>query len=317
MTAASLRLELELTRRRTRWTMVTSFVIHVLLLLWIMNIRTEVKELPVVTEIALLEPGDLAAASSPSTSNAPAAPQLQTVPGATVKNTDETHFLRREPKADVALDPQAANAISDQLTSRLAAMQQNAQPIAVGTSTTAIPASMFGAPATVPSAGGSGTAPVRLNRGGTGGGGTALELTRGPGAGGSSLGPATVSPGVKSAASAPAGTGTGDATAQRTVAGVSLMGPVANRAVLFYTLPVYPDWAKKEAVEGSVTLYFVVRPDGTVKENVLVQKTAGFGDFDENARTALRAWRFEPLKGGRTGEQWGTITFHFKLQSAE
>ena len=67
-------------------------------------------------------------------------------------------------------------------------------------------------------------------------------------------------------------------------------------------------------MESSVTLYFVVRPNGSVKENILVQRTAGFGDFDENARAALRAWRFEPLKGGRTGEQWGTITFHFRLR---
>jgi TonB family protein len=94
------------------------------------------------------------------------------------------------------------------------------------------------------------------------------------------------------------------------------MGPVADRPVLFYRLPEYPDWAKQEAVEGSVTLYFVVRADGVVKENVVVQKTAGFGDFDENARTALRAWRFEALKGGRTGEQWGTITFHYRLANA-
>ncbi|MGH7681232.1 MAG: energy transducer TonB, partial [Candidatus Eiseniibacteriota bacterium] len=67
---------------------------------------------------------------------------------------------------------------------------------------------------------------------------------------------------------------------------------------------------------GSVTLYFVVRPNGSVKENVLIQKTAGFGDFDENARVAIRTWRFEPLKNGRAGEQWGTITFHYRLRDA-
>jgi len=94
------------------------------------------------------------------------------------------------------------------------------------------------------------------------------------------------------------------------------MGPVADRPVLFHSLPNYPDWAKREAVEGSVTLYFVVRPNGSVKENVMIQKTAGFGDFDENARVALSRWRFEPLRGGRTGEQWGTITFHFRLRNA-
>jgi TonB family protein len=63
-----------------------------------------------------------------------------------------------------------------------------------------------------------------------------------------------------------------------------------------------------------VTLYFIVRPDGSVKENILVQKTAGFGDFDDSARAALAAWRFAPLGAGRTGEQWGTITFHFRLK---
>jgi TonB family protein len=63
-----------------------------------------------------------------------------------------------------------------------------------------------------------------------------------------------------------------------------------------------------------VTLYFIVRPDGSVKENILVQKTAGFGDFDDSARTALAAWRFAPLTAGRIGEQWGTITFHFRLK---
>jgi len=41
----------------------------------------------------------------------------------------------------------------------------------------------------------------------------------------------------------------------------------------------------------------------------------GFGGpFQDNARVALRGWRFEPLHAGRTGEQWGTITFHFRLR---
>jgi TonB family protein len=92
------------------------------------------------------------------------------------------------------------------------------------------------------------------------------------------------------------------------------MGPVADRPIISHVAPEYPDWAKREAVEGSVTLMFIVRPDGTIKENILVQKTAGFEDFDENARTALRAWRFQPLRDGRVGEQWGTITFHFRLR---
>ena len=115
---------------------------------------------------------------------------------------------------------------------------------------------------------------------------------------------------------APAGQAAGDAHARRTLAGAQLAGPIADRAILKSVTPVYPDWAKRDGVEAAVTLYFIVRADGTVKENILVQQTAGFEDFDESARTALRAWKFAPLTGGRTGEQWGTITFRFKLQEA-
>jgi TonB family protein len=161
-------------------------------------------------------------------------------------------------------------------------------------------------------AGGSGKA-LSLTRGGAGTG-PALSLTRG---GGTGIAPAVVAtglPGGTGAASAPAKGS--ESTARRELAGATLMGPIADRPVLSVATPLYPEWAKRDAVEGSVTLYFVVRPDGSVKENVLVQKTAGFEDFDENARTALKAWRFQPLTGGRTGEQWGTITFHFRIREA-
>ena len=312
MTAAALRIDQELVRRNTRWTMTVSFIAHALLFLWITMMKTTVQEFPIVTEVTLLEPGDLNPTAAAAPAPAPAQ-QLETQKGMAHESPKDEHFLRRETKADVALDP-VGSTFQDQLNSRLAAMQREDKPLPIGTATGTLNASMFGsAPATVGVPGGTGTAPVKLNRGG-GTGGPPLELSRGgtPGAP-ASLAPASIQAG-KSEAAAPSKAG--DATAQRTIAGASLAGPIADRPVLFYTLPAYPDWAKREAVEGSVTLYFVVRPDGTVKENILVQKTAGFGDFDDNARTALRAWRFEALKGGRTGEQWGTITFHFRLRSA-
>ncbi len=313
MTAATVRLDLEGCRRRTGWTMTMSLVAHALLFLWLMTIKTAVTELPIVTEITFLEPGDLAAAAA-AAAPAPAPAQQQSMSGATTKNVDQTHFVRLNRQADVTLDPTNDRSSQDVLETRLAAMQRDAAPTPIGTSTTT-PTTLFGkSPATVAGPGGSGTAPVSLTRGQGLGGSTALTLSRGttPGA------PASLSAAVpgsgQSGASAPAKAGEG--TAHRTIAGASLMGPVADRPVLFYRLPEYPDWAKQEAVEGSVTLYFVVRADGIVKENIVVQKTAGFGDFDENARAALRAWRFEALKGGRTGEQWGTITFHFRLANA-
>lgn len=100
------------------------------------------------------------------------------------------------------------------------------------------------------------------------------------------------------------------------MAGMTLKGPVADRPILSYSAPIYPEWAKREAVEASVQLYFEVLPGGQVKENILVEKTSGFEDFDQNAIRALRTWRFEELAPGTTGEQWGSITMKYRLDDA-
>jgi len=312
LTVTALRLDLQIARRRTRWTMTASFVLHTLLIVWLMTLKSAVEDVPLVTEITLLEPGDLAVAAPAAPAPSPSAPARVTSEGMTTKSTEDIHFRRLADRGDISLQPQADAALADRMASRLAALQNESRPVTVG-SASSTPTSLFGtSPATVAGPG-TGTAAVKLTRGGAGGG-TALDLSRGTTAGApAALAPAGI-PAAKSEADAPAKAG--ESTAQRTVAGASLMGPVADRPVLFHSLPTYPDWAKREAVEGSVTLYFVVRPNGSVKENVLIQKTAGFGDFDENARVALSRWRFEPLRGGRTGEQWGTITFHFRLRNA-
>jgi TonB family protein len=95
------------------------------------------------------------------------------------------------------------------------------------------------------------------------------------------------------------------------VAGAQLVGPVADRSLLSHVKPVYPEWAKKDGVEASVTLRFFVLSSGLVKENILVETTSGFRDFDVASVNALIQWQFEPLAGA--AEQWGRITFHFRL----
>jgi TonB family protein len=105
-----------------------------------------------------------------------------------------------------------------------------------------------------------------------------------------------------------------DETTQRIIDGARLVGPVADRLLISHRLPAYPEWAKSEGVEATVKLYFVVLPNGRVKENILIQKTSGFQDFDRNAIEALLTWRFESLKAGETGEQWGSIAFNFRLR---
>ena len=55
--------------------------------------------------------------------------------------------------------------------------------------------------------------------------------------------------------------------------------------------------------------------DGRVKENVRVERTSGFDDFDRLARAALASWRFESLDPGATAEQWGRVEFKYRLKS--
>jgi TonB family protein len=222
------------------------------------------------------------------------------------------HFKRETREADLRFDRQAPDAIQDRLNARLAALQGASETPSAGVVSSAPPSLWGSTPATVSGAGSGGSTPAQLKRGGTDAPPPALELTRGGGHGAAPALVSTPAPPERAEAAAPARSG--ESTARRALAGATLMGPIADRAILTHPTPVYPEWAKKDAVEGSVTLYFVVRADGTVKENILVQKTAGFEEFDENARAALAAWRFEPLRDGRTGEQWGNITFHFRLR---
>jgi TonB family protein len=310
MTTMELRIDHEGVAR-TRWSMTLSAVFHALLMLWIVTLKTATAKLPEMTEITLIDPGELSAPAASA-----AAPAGPTVAGALHAQSREERFSRELNRASVEPEPQSTTAIADRISARLASMQEQAPLTVAGTAGAGVPSNAWG-PATAVSgtgAGGSGPA-LSMNRGGGTGTGPALTLTRG--GTGTSLGPASISTGLpKQAAEEVAPAQGGESTARRNLAGATLMGPIADRAVITYATPNYPDWAKRDAVEGSVTLYFVVRPDGSVKENVLIQKTAGFEDFDENARVALRAWKFEPLHGGRTGEQWGTITFHYRIREA-
>jgi TonB family protein len=285
--------------------MAASLGAHVALLLALLMMPKSAPGEPPLTEITLLDAGDAGAAAPAAMASAP-----QTLAGALAESHQDQRFRREARAADVDPAPESRDAIGDRLDARLASLQQR-EVVAAGVTLPNVSSGWGSAPASI-SGSGSGGAPLALARGGEGGGSSPLPLARGTGTGSATAIAAALPPTHSAEAEAPARGG--DALAHRNLAGASLAGPIADRAVLEHPAPAYPEWAKRDAVEGSVTLYFIVRPDGTVKENVLVQKTAGFGDFDDNAREALRAWRFAALPAGRTGEQWGTITFHFRLR---
>ncbi len=294
-----------------------SGAVHVLLLLCLVFFLKSEPQEAGVTEITWMEPGGEAAAAELPV----ALTSLPPTPDVILENP-LTRPIREKaepetPVADIAPEPVAPSQIEDKIGERLALLQKDAgektaqivslakptpgaRPIPAGVSDAFRPGSPTGlARSGTIGPTGSGTGPVSLVR-------STRQITR------AEIVPLPV-PDVTREKAAPKDTET---STRRVLAGAQLSGPVADRPVIRYEVPVYPEWAKREAVEGSVTIYFIVIPNGNVKENVMVQKTAGFADFDENAVNALITWRFEPLKAGMTGEQWGTITFNYRLSDA-
>lgn len=73
--------------------------------------------------------------------------------------------------------------------------------------------------------------------------------------------------------------------------------------------PVYPPDVRSAKVEGTVTLAFLVKADGTVREGV-VRKTSGNAALDETARAALAKCRFQPgTINGAPKEQWAEVKY--------
>jgi TonB family protein len=304
-------LDREQLRDRTGWSMATSVMLHALLLLMLILLHHSSGPVETLTEITLLEPGTPESApAAPGAAAAPAAGPHEA--GVVRSQSEDAHFLRRNDPASIAPDPQS-NTVADRLDARLASMREDQPVAATNGSVTGAPSALWSTPAGVPnSTGSSGTR--QLSRGEGLGSAPALPLGRGGGLGSSTALAADV--GMPQQIAHPAAAPQSDANVHRSLAGASLTGPVANRPVLHMVTPIYPEWAKHDGVEATVTLSFIVRPDGVIKENVLVQKTAGFAEFDDSARAALSQWLFKPLKSGETGEQWGTITFRFRLRDS-
>jgi len=306
-------------RAKTREGLGISLVVHILVFLWLGLTQAGGGELAGLTEITFVEetdPEGLPDAAPPMARETTSSAPVQEVSQRASKEAEAPEaFERSLERAADAPRPQSTRAVTDLLNDRLDAIDRD------GNSTTRIasliPAPNVGipAPAGVPGPGTSANAtPGTLARSSGPGGGVgtapvALRRLEGRPTAKPVMAAAVID--VEEEAPRPATNAGGSA---RNLAGANLVGPVADRAVVHYRVPDYPDWAKRDGVEGSVTLYFFVLPDGRVKENVLVERTSGFSDFDERAVAALLEWKFVALPpSGASSEQWGRITFNYRL----
>lgn len=318
----SLAMSTEYRSMRTRaWRAIAvSVVLHGVLLLALVRLHGPTVEDARVVEVSWLEP------------EAPVAPAKPvTLPAPVVRNETPPPAARRDDpaprprKAERPAPDRQAKVDRQAQLDRLAATRATvARELNVAPASSATRQLLAGAPtggSDIARMAAATMAPVAEK-------GRPVALERGPEVRGAALalnrGPAIVGGGLPLAAEASAGAGAGgassaDEAAQPAVttvdrADIQLEGAAADRAVVTQVLPRYPDWARKQAVEAVVKLQFTVLPDGRVREDVQVTRTGGFRDFDEQAASALRRWRFAPLAGGDVAGQSGTITFRFRLR---
>lgn len=288
---------------------VVSMVVHALIVLWLILYRTVSPAPPALTEISWIEP---VAIQPPKPTVAvkitqPAAAQELPSPKQT-----PAHFVRKTTTSDFAPQPQMQEVTEDKLKRTLSKMERKA--VQNNTNISGVPQAQHitkSTLASVPNKESTGQETIKLTRE-MKSSPNPIALTRTNPAATTAPVSLTKPPEQKVAQ---ATISDENSTAQRILDGARLVGPVADRPLISYQKPIYPEWAKNDGVEATVNLYFIVLPNGKVKENILIQKTSGFGDFDTSAIEALKTWVFEPLTGGKTGEQWGSITFHFRLSN--
>ena len=298
-------IELQNISSRTRKMVWVSAAVHAAIILWMILYRTVSPPPPAITEISWIEPAPVQVSKPVAAARPKVEKRREEIPAPRQK---QEHFVRKTSSSDFAPQPQTDRTADDRLRRKLSSMQDKA--LKKNTTIAGIAdARNITRPrlASAPSSS-SNNQSVQLDRKVRSS--APAVLNRSQPVRKSSMNITQVPEKKVTRAKIEES----ESTAKRILDGARLTGPVADRNLITHRMPQYPEWAKRDGVEASVSLYFIVLPSGEVKENILVQKTSGFGDFDDRAVAALRQWKFEPLSGGKTGEQWGSITFNFRLK---
>ena len=112
---------------------------------------------------------------------------------------------------------------------------------------------------------------------------------------------------------------------------ISLLSPTraasaggADKAVLLTKLdrlpsktagpvPRYPHWARRDRLEATVTLRFIVTAEGTV-ENINIHEIEGDERFGDEAVRAISQWRFSPaIRAGKPVSCWCFQKINFEF----
>ncbi len=97
---------------------------------------------------------------------------------------------------------------------------------------------------------------------------------------------------------------------------VELVGPLQSRGIVASYIPKSPEWMQEKGIEADTAVRFFVAPNGTVKDEMSIERTSGYPELDKLVMAVLKSWQFEALsKSVKQEDQWGVVTFRFKLKS--
>ena len=75
----------------------------------------------------------------------------------------------------------------------------------------------------------------------------------------------------------------------------------------------YPKASLMNEEQGTVSMSFLVNPDGTVADSKL-EKTSGFKNLDKAALKSISACKFKPgTKDGAPAQTWAKVDYAWKL----
>jgi len=94
---------------------------------------------------------------------------------------------------------------------------------------------------------------------------------------------------------------------------IMISGPLSSRKITYKPSTPYPLWAQERGLTATISVQIAVNPDGTVKDNVFVIRTSGFGSWDRLVIDSVRQWKFASIQNSGI-MQTGIITFNFVLE---
>jgi TonB family protein len=94
---------------------------------------------------------------------------------------------------------------------------------------------------------------------------------------------------------------------------ITISGPLSSRQITYKPTTPYPVWAQERGLTATISVQIAVNPNGTVKDNVFVIRTSGFGSWDRLVIDSVRQWKFAAIQGSGV-VQTGIITFTFVLE---